>query len=89
MTSEAPFRPLNPWGRAMPKVKKRAAPDALYQVRVDTAAGETLDISPKFQGDDGKTVCEQLCEAANTSIIKRIRPEWLTAYIVKHAFVPH
>lgn len=83
----APFKPLNPWGRPMPRVQKRATPDALYQVRVETDKGETQDISPKFGGPDGKEAADQICEAVNAAIIKRIRPEWLTAYVVKHAFV--
>lgn len=85
----APFRPLNPWGRAMPKAKKKGVPDPLYSVRADTVDGETIDISPKFGGEDGREAAERICEAANTAIVKRIRTEWLTAYVVKHAFVPH
>jgi hypothetical protein len=82
-----PFRPLNPWGRAMPQVKKRDL-QSLYQVFVETDAGAHIAISPKFGSDDGRNAAEQICEAANVSILKRIHPEWLKAYVKRYALVP-
>lgn len=89
MSQPPPFKPLNPWGRAMPRVKKAAVPDPLYQVIVETAEGKEVPASPRFGGPDGLKAAEQICEAVNTAIIKRIRPEWMSARIQKYAFVPH
>ena len=89
MPLDPPFRPLNPWGRPMPKLKKRPDPQALFQVWVITDDGEEYAASMKFGGPDGKEAAEQACEAANIAILKRARPEWQTAYIKKFALVPH
>ena len=83
-----PFKPLNPWGRPMPKVKRRPV-HHLYQVFVETADGEHIPISPKMGGEDGHEAAGQICEGANTAILKRVRPEWLNAYLKKFELVPH
>lgn len=83
-----PFVPLNPWGRAMPKVKRRPTHN-LYQVFAETEAGEHIAISPKMGGEDGFNAAGQICAGANDAIIRRIRPEWLNAYVKKFELVPH
>lgn len=84
-----PFKPLNPWGRAMPKVKRKPALPFLVQVYVETDAGEHLPISPKWSGEDAMEAAGAICEAANTAILKRIRPEWVNAYLKKFQLVPN
>lgn len=47
--SSAPFRPLNPWGRAMPKVPQRkgAVDEPLYQIEVTNRAGKAERLGPQ------------------------------------------
>lgn len=79
---DAPYRPVNPWGRAMPAALNRATEQFQYQVFAEPDEGEfDLPISPKFCGADGLKAAEMVAEAANTAIIKRLRPEWINAYI--------
>lgn len=78
---EAPFKPLNPWGRAMPAATNRAADQFLYQVFAEIEDQPDVPISMKLGGADGLKAAEMLAEAANVAIIKRKRPEWINAYI--------
>lgn len=84
MPDEAPFKPLNPWGKSMPAYKGRES-DYLYQVWAEAEDGPDFAISPKFAGPDGLKAAEQIAEAANTAIIRRQRPEWINAYIGRFA----
>ncbi len=79
---DAPYRPMNPWGRAMPAATNRAASQFLYQVFAEPDGdGPDFAISPKMGGEDGLAAAEMLAEAANLAIHARKRPEWINAYI--------
>src|SRR5215469_16635875 len=45
--SNEPFRPINPWGRSIPKVKQRSRPQ-LWQVIV-TWNGREVPVGPKAE----------------------------------------
>lgn len=84
--SEPPFKPLNPWGHSMPAYTGGRESDFLYQVFAEPEAGDQdIAISPKFGGPEGLKAAEQIAEAANTAIIRRLRPEWINAYIGRFA----
>jgi hypothetical protein len=78
--SNIPFKPLNPYGQAMPKLSRpyRAGRHALYQVEVELRSGKTRRIGPKW----AEEMAGSLCETINRSIAIGVRNEWGRAYVV-------
>ncbi|HEX5320432.1 MAG TPA: hypothetical protein VFW46_14815 [Stellaceae bacterium] len=78
------FRPLNPWGRAMPK-PTRLPPPPRYQVFVEafdpiSATGRKLiPIGPK--GDD--QFVRPLCEAIEQAIASGQEKTWRNPHVVR------
>lgn len=56
--SNIPFRPVNPWGRPVPRVAKPVRP-ALYQVIVTREGRGQIPFGPKM----GRAAAEEFCEA--------------------------
>lgn len=76
------YRPLNPWGRAMPKSKKKPKPD-FYQVVVETSSRDgtkhMLPVSPRAS----REFCMPLCSAIETEIAAGRERTWKNPCIVK------
>ncbi len=79
--SPAPFRPLNPWGRAMPKPKriKSREPEPLYQVEVRNRDDEPIRLGPKVPLE----LANRCCEALAAAQIKAHDATWSQPYVVK------
>ncbi len=70
------FRPVNPWGRPMPKpARKLRLPSeihALYQVFVETRSGRMLAVGPKLTA----AAAEQFAAAIRVQIIHGKEKRW-------------
>lgn len=75
--SKVPFRPQNPWGRAMPKVKQRSRPP-LYQVVVTMMNGKDVPFGPKIE----RTAADEFCGTIRQSIACGAEKELRAAYVV-------
>ena len=81
--SKIPFKPLNPWGRAMPKPAREMRRDrpSLYQLRVtNNATGEKILVGPKVVLE----LAERLCIAANVMISRGKETAWSNPEIVEY-----
>jgi len=71
------FKPLNPWGRAMPK-----APDplrqTLYQVCVKTAEGKMVRIGPMMLEDMARSFLAEITKA----ILDGREKSWSDAHLI-------
>lgn len=66
------FRPLNPWGRAMPKPMRQPRP-SLWQIFVkDARTGTRIAVGPKAP----KEFSEALIERLNLNIVVGIEKQW-------------
>lgn len=75
--SPAPFRPVNPWGRAMPKPSRKIAVgvpsrDELYQVHVTTETKKDIPVGPALL----KEIAEGFCMAIGVEISKGHERSW-------------
>ena len=75
--SKEPFRPLNPWGRAMPKVKQRERPQ-LYQV-VIRYKGREMPYGPKASRAFVEQLYEAVSAACRLGVVKDIRDPYIAA----------
>lgn len=79
------FKPLNPWGRAMPKppraVRERAPMADLYQVNVETRDGGLLPIGPRLE----KPAAEMLCIAIGNEIAAGREKFWTNPHVLQVA----
>jgi hypothetical protein len=80
--SKVPFRPVNPWGRPMPK-PVRPVREPLYQLIVtrtsETRGKEQIGFGPKMI----RAATEQLCEAVQTGIRLGVETELSDPHIVR------
>ena len=83
--SADPFRPLNPWGRSMPKVAARSGPPQLWQVFVTWPARgrHPIAIGPRME----KSFAEALCETITNAVRCGAEREWTNPHIEKVASV--
>jgi hypothetical protein len=73
------FKPLNPWGRPMPK-RERPPPPPLHQVVVkENASGVLTPVSPRMP----KEHCEAFCEAISLQIVAGAEKRWSDPHVVK------
>lgn len=79
------FKPLNPWGRSMPKPRPRFANgtnpylEPLYQVHVElTESGKTIPVGPKWP----KQAAEQFIMAINAKIAEGKERAWANPHLV-------
>ena len=72
------YRPLNPWGRAMPKPARAPRPDVLYQVRVRTRRGAYIPVGPRTTKD----AAESLLVAINGQLALGREKDWTDPHIV-------
>ena len=80
--SSVPFKPMNPWGRPMPKPKRpvRDKPPERFQVHVErTSDGVTIPVGPKMDPDGAA----QFCEAINRMIAAGREKSWNNAHVVR------
>ncbi len=77
------FKPLNPWGRAMPKPKRITSrePAHLYQVMVETLAGERIPVGPAVD----EVTAERCCEALSLAQLRGKDAHWSNPTVVKVA----
>src|SRR6266576_3064462 len=75
------FRPLNPYGRAMPKPTRpyRRLRPALYQVEVDLRGGGTKRLGPMWEREE---MAGSLAETINKALIIRPMDDWGRARVV-------
>lgn len=77
------YKPLNPWGRPMPKPKRpiRGVPaeDELYTVEVRLSSGKFARVCPGVL----KWVAERLCEAIGVEIAHGREKEYSNPTLVK------
>jgi len=67
------FRPLNPWGRPMPKPVRPERPK-LYQVHVrDKRSGRTIAVCPKMQHEFVEMIRLTIAQAIASGAEKRWR----------------
>lgn len=78
--SREPFKPLNPYGRAMPKPTRpyREEKHALYQVEIDLRGGGTRRIGPQW----AEEMAGSLAETINKALIIRPMDDWGRARVV-------
>ncbi len=74
--SKDPFRPLNPWGRDMPRVPQRERPQ-LWQVVV-THKGREIPIGPKCE----RSMVDHLFEMIEQGIRLGTEHDWSKPHIV-------
>lgn len=75
------YKPLNPWGRAMPRPKARPKPE-FYQVVVETAGRdgkEMLPVGPRAS----REFCQPLCTAIESEIAAGRETTWKNPCIVR------
>lgn len=73
------FRPLNPWGRPMPKPDREPLPP-LYQVFAhDRRLGRIIPVSPKM----GKEFCEAICMTIARRVGSGDWKNWSNPHVVK------
>lgn len=79
--SKIPFKPMNPWDRAMPKPSRdmQKAQPSLYQVHVDFE-GKTIAVGPKMQSLE---MAEKFCEVIGVQIGKGLERTWSNPKIVE------
>lgn len=80
--SKIPFKPMNPWGRPMPKPSRtmRKAPLPLFQVFVEeTKTGKHLAVGPKMEQEQA----EKFCEAIGVMIGRGLEKTWATPTVVQ------
>ncbi len=76
--SKEPFRPLNPWGRAMPKVPQRSKPQ-LYQVVVRSRKlGREMPVGPRSE----RKLVDHLFEMIMRGIQLGTERDWSAPHIV-------
>jgi hypothetical protein len=74
----APFKPLNPYGRAMPKVA-RASREPLYQLCVKVVdTGKLIRVGPMI----GKDAAEQFLFTLNKTIAAGLEKQWAEPHLV-------
>lgn len=77
--SKSAFKPLNPWGRPMPKpnraMRRRAT---LYQVHVEQD-GKQIPVGPKT---DNPGMAEKFCEAIGVMIARGQEKTWSSPTVV-------
>ena len=84
LDSTAPFKPINPWGKAMPKPQGGYNSDRpkLFQIAVDvvrpTGEIETIRVFPKME----KTFAEDYLEVVSREIIKGKETSWANPRLV-------
>lgn len=71
------FKPLNPWGRPMPKIQGPSGStelniEPLYQVHVELRDGKAIPVGPKMV----KHMAEEFLMAINTKIVQGKEKEW-------------
>ena len=76
--SKEPFRPLNPWGREMPKVK-RPVREPLYQLIVTRVGRGMIPFGPKMKKD----AVDQLFEAVSAGIRVGVEKELTDPHVVR------
>ena len=81
MGSPAPFRPLNPWGRPMPKTEriKSREPTPLYQVMVRDRDGKQIPLGPAID----QVTAARCCEALSLAQLRGKDAEWSNPEVVK------
>ena len=76
------FRPINPWGRAMPKptrpYREKPISHALYQVEIDLRRGGKKRVGPQW----AEEMAGSLAETINRALILRPDDEWGRARVV-------
>lgn len=74
------FRPINPYGRAMPKPTRPYRPlrPALYQVEIDLRGGGTKRIGPQW----AEEMAGSLAETINKALLVRPMDDWGRARVV-------
>lgn len=79
--SKIPFKPLNPWGRPMPKPSRPMASKKLarYQVHVETRDGQVIPVGPSAT----QQFAEMLCEAIGRQIGQGKEKTWSNPHIVE------
>ena len=75
--SDKPFRPVNPWGRAVPKVEKPIR-EQLYQLVVKRN-GQEMRFGPKA----GKEMIDQLHLAVETAVRLGVEKDLSDPHIVR------
>ena len=74
------FRPINPWGRAMPKparpYRDKPLHHALYQVFVDTRKG-TIPVGPRWSEE----LAGAFAETINKAVALGAEKEWGRAHV--------
>lgn len=77
------FKPLNPWGRPMPKPQRemQKAPPSLFQVHVEeNATGRQIPVGPKVSDP---VFAERFCEAIGVMIGRQREKSWSNPVIVE------
>lgn len=72
------YKPLNPWGRPMPKYKPPEKPER-YQIFVETKTRDLLAIGPKAPED----FLRPLCRAIEEQIARGNEKDWSNPHIVR------
>lgn len=74
------FRPINPYGRAMPKPTRpyRAEKHALYQVEIDLRGGGTRRVGPRW----AEEMAGSLAETINKALALKPMDDWGRARVV-------
>ena len=80
------FKPLNPWGRDMPKpsrpVRDRSIFTDLYQVHVEfRGTGRVLPVGPKLTQE----AAEMFCQAINVQIVHGKEKRWANPHVMPAA----
>ena len=76
------FKPMNPWGRPMPKPSReiKKAPPSLYQVHVElTSTGKQIPVGPKVNLE----LAERICEAIGVMIARGKEKTWSNPVLVE------
>lgn len=76
--STEPFRPLNPWGRAMPKVAQRVRPQLWQIVVTSRRTRREIPVGPKME----RAHCEHLFDAIDRGIRFGAERDWSNPHIV-------
>lgn len=76
--SKEPFRPVNPWGRDMPKVK-RPQREPLFQLIVKRRGWGMIPFGPKMKKD----AVDQLYEAVSAAIRVGVEKELTDPHVVR------
>jgi hypothetical protein len=79
MPAPKDYRPLNPWGRPMPKAERNPLHTELWGVVVETRGGSPLRVGPAV----AKPIAEELLAAINLQIAKGAELAWSNPSLVK------